>query len=263
MKSFHPFPGATPARGVVRLPSMALPRPLVAITCDRRAAGPTNPPVGKVRHARPEVFLYEAVVARVRAAGGVAVLLPPGDAAGALSVLPYVQAVLVTGGAFDIHPSRYGAVVSARLDRVDEDRTDLELELCRRAVAADLPLLGICGGMQALVVALGGTLVQHVEGHEQANDPTEAAHPMVPHPTAPQALTRLLGPDTNSTHHQAAGDLGPLAPLATAPDGVVEAVWLPGARFVVGVQGHPELRDGALFEALLEAARGRGGVPHP
>ena len=64
-------------------------------------------------------------------------------------------------------------------------------------------------------------------------------------------------------HHQAAGALGPLRPLATAPDGVVEAVWLPGARFVVGVQGHPELRNGALFEALVQAAKGRGGVPHP
>lgn len=238
-------------------------RPLVAITCDRRAAGPTNPPAGKVRHPRPEVYLQEAVVARVRAAGGVAVLLPPGDAPGALALLPLVHAVVVTGGAFDIHPSRYGAAVSARLDRVDEDRTDLELELCRAAVAADLPLLGLCGGMQALVVALGGTLVQHVEGHEQANDPTEAGHALVADLDAPEALTRLLGPDTNSTHHQAAGALGPLRALATAPDGVVEAVWLPGARFVVGVQGHPELRDGALFEALVEAARGRGGVPHP
>lgn len=241
---------------------MAASRPLVAITCDRRSAGPVNPPAGKVRPPRPEVFLYEAVVERVRAAGGVAVLLPPGDPEGALALLLHVQALIVTGGAFDIHPSRYGQAVAARLDRVDEDRTDLELELCRRAVATDLPLLGICGGMQALVVALGGTLLQHVDGHEQVNDPAEAGHALVPSPAAPEALRRLLGPDSNSTHHQAAGSLGPLEALATAPDGVVEAVWLPGARFVVGVQGHPELRDGRLFVALVEAARGRGGVPH-
>jgi putative glutamine amidotransferase len=232
-------------------------QPLVAITCDRRAVGPVNPPAGKVRVGKPEVFVNEAVVARVRDAGGIAVLLPPGDAEGGETLLAQVDALVVTGGAFDIHPSHYGQAVHARLDRVDEGRTDLELRLCRAAVAADLPTLGLCGGMQALVVALGGTLVQHVDGHEQATDPHEAAHPLVVAETAPDSLAGLVGPDSNSTHHQAAGDLGPLAVLARAPDGVVEAVWLPGARFVVGVQGHPELRDGRLFDALVRAAASR------
>lgn len=230
-------------------------RPIVAITCDRRAVGPTNPPPGKVRLGKPEIFVNEAVVARVRAAGGIAVLLPPGDAQGAAALLPHAHALIVTGGAFDIHPLHYGQEVTARLDRTDEGRTQLELELCRLAVHQGLPLLGLCGGMQALVVAMGGTLLQHVEGHEQPNDPSEAGHALVPRPEAPPELAALLGGDSNSTHHQAAGRLGPLRPLAHAPDGVVEAVWLPGARFVVGVQGHPELRDDRLFLALVEAAR--------
>jgi putative glutamine amidotransferase len=236
-------------------------RPLIAITCDRRAEGPTRPPPGKTRLAKPEVFVNEAVVSRVRAAGGVAVLLPPGDVDAAEALLRVVHGVIVTGGAFDIHPARYGRAVSARLDRTDEARTDLELRLCALAVADDIPLLGLCGGMQALVVALGGTLLQHVEGHEQANDPSQAGHPMLPNPVAPPLLAALVGPDTNSTHHQAVENLGPLHPLAHAPDGVVEAVWLPGATFAVGVQGHPELRDDRLFVALVEAARGRCGRP--
>ena len=209
---------------------------------------------GKVRHARPEVFVGEPVVRRVREAGGIAVLLPPGDCPGAAQLLARVDAVIITGGAFDIHPAHYGQAVAARLDRVDEERTGLELLLVKLAVEQNLPMLGLCGGMQAMVVALGGTLLQHVEGHEQATDPTEPWHALHADPGAPVLLRDLVGNDSNSTHHQAAGDLGRLYPLARAPDGIIEAVWLPGPSFCVGVQGHPELRDGRLFAALVQAA---------
>jgi putative glutamine amidotransferase len=227
---------------------------LVAVTCDRRAEGPARPGP-RVRPARPEVFVGESVVMQVRAAGGRAVLLPPGDLDAGIELLDVVGALVITGGAFDIHPHHYGQDVTARLDRVDEDRTLLELGLARAAVERGIPVLGICGGMQALAVALGGTLVQDIRtadptalDHEQATDPATTWHPLVTeHPLMPAAV--------NSTHHQAVADPGPMRVIARAPDGVVEAVELPGARFCVGVQWHPELLDGALFRALVGAGR--------
>lgn len=226
-------------------------RPLVAVTCDRRSAGP-QATGAKVRPPRPEVFVGELVVQRLRAAGAAVVLLPPGDPVPEL--LERVHGLVITGGAFDIHPRHYGEGVTARLDRVDEDRTSMELALARAAFERDLPVLGLCGGMQAMVVAQGGTLWQHVEGHEQATDPVRPAHPLVHDAQAPAWLREALGPDSNSTHHQAVREPGAYAVAARAPDGVVEAVWAPGRRFAVGVQGHPELRAGALFEALVRAA---------
>lgn len=228
--------------------------PLVAVTCDRRAEGPVRTSA-RVRPPRPEIFVGEAVVERVRAAGGGAVLLPPGDLATGLALLDHVGALVITGGAFDIHPRHYGQGVVARLDRVDEDRTSLELGLARAAITRGLPVLGICGGMQALVVAAGGTLLQDIRTadpsaleHEQPTDPATPWHPLVTdHPLMPRAV--------NSTHHQAVDDPGPLRVIARAPDGVVEAVELPGHPFCVGVQWHPELLDGALFAALCAAVR--------
>lgn len=183
-------------------------------------------------------------------------LVPPGDVYGGLMLLNRANALVITGGAHDIHPRHYGQAVEARLDRTDDARTDLELELAREAIGRGIPMLGVCGGMQVMVVAAGGTLIQHVEGHEQATDPAEAWHPLTAESGGPAELLAAIGADGNSTHHQAVGALGPFAVLARAPDGVVEAIYLPGARFCVGVQGHPELRSGGIFETFVAAVRG-------
>lgn len=230
-------------------------RPIIAVTCDRRDLGPASTSL-RVRPARPEVFVNEAVVDRLRAAGATVVLLPPGDAEGALEVLDRVDGLVITGGAHDIHPQHYGQLVTARLDRTDEARTGLELALAAAAIRRGLPTFGLCGGMQAMVVADGGTLIQHVEGHEQDSDPASAWHPLLPEAGAPRELLACLGADSNSTHHQAVGDLGGYSVLARAPDGVIEAIYRSGERFCVGVQGHPELRSCVWFAALVEAARG-------
>lgn len=230
-------------------------RPLLAITCDRRDAGaaPAGP---RVRPPRAQVYVNEVLVARVRAAGAVPVLVPPGDAADIDALLAVVSGVIITGGAMDIHPRHYGQDVVARLDRVEESRTALELPLARACAARGVPLLGICGGMQALAVALGGTLVQdigtQVHGaleHEQPTDPAIPWHPI--EATGPWAA--LVGPAVNSTHHQAVAATGPLDVFARAPDGVVEAVSLAGHPFCLGVQWHPELLDGRLFAALVSS----------
>ncbi len=209
-----------------------------------------------MRPGRAQVYLNESVVERVRAAGGIPVLLPPGDPDAAEALLDRVSALVITGGAFDIHPRHYGQAAVARVDRIEEGRTALELALARAAVERGLPLLGICGGMQALAVALGGTLVQdigtQVPGaleHEQPTDPAAPWHPV----HAEAAWAALFGEVVNSTHHQAVADPGPLAVVGRAPDGVVEAVALPGHPFCVGVQWHPELLDGRLFAALVSS----------
>ncbi len=219
--------------------------PLVLVTCDRRDLGPSHGAANRIRPARPEVFVGENVVMCLTRAGARVVLVPPGQ--DAVPLLDLVDGVVITGGAFDIHPRHYGAAVIARLDRVEEGRTETELGLAAECAARDIPLLGICGGMQAMVVALGGSLVQHVDHHEQPTDPEMPWHPLVhSHPLLPHSA--------NSTHHQAVENPGTLVVIARAPDGVVEAVEAPGARFLLGVQWHPELTDGLIFPAFIAAA---------
>lgn len=246
-------------------------RPIIALTADRRAAGPERPGP-RLRPPRPEVFVAEALVRALRAAGAEVLIVPPLCAdpaalAGRLVEGGLVSGLLISGGAFDIHPRHYGHAVRARLDRTDEERTDLELALARAALERGLPCLGVCGGMQVLAVADGGSLVQDIRAadpaaldHEQPTDPASAAHTVeLLHPSARQ----LFGEDVvhvNSTHHQAVDAPGRGAILGRAPDGTAE-LWMALDRpFAVGVQWHPELladaASGRLFAALVRAAGG-------
>ena len=249
-------------------------RPLIALTADRRPAGPARPGP-RLRPARPEVFVSEALVSALRAAGAEVIVLPPlaGDPASLAAALfgapgrpGPVGGLLISGGAFDIHPRHYGQPVSARLDRTDEDRTALELGLAAAALRHDLPVLGVCGGMQVLAVAAGGALVQDIQtedpaalDHEQPTDPARPAHPVIVEDDVCEAIFGARRLEVNSTHHQAVARGGPLTVAGWAPDGSVELVRVPGARFAVGVQWHPELLADAasarLFSALVEAAR--------
>lgn len=236
---------------------------LLAVTCDRRSLGPA-PDSPRVRPARPEVYLKSAVVEAVRAAGAEPLLVPP--VGPQTDVSAYVHALLsrcdgvvITGGSFDIHPHHYGGRVSGRLDRVDEGRTGLELRLAAACLDQEVPVLGLCGGQQALAVAAGGTLVGDLRQdwpgaseHEQPTDPAEPWHAVL---TEPGILQRVCGLQlrVNSTHHQAVDDPGRLRVTGRAPDGVVEAVELDGHPFCLGVQWHPELLDASLFKALVAA----------
>jgi putative glutamine amidotransferase len=191
-------------------------------------------------------------------AGGIPLILPPGVAMTA-ETLAIFDAVVITGGAFDIHPRHYGAAVQARLDAPSQARTATELTLARLCMDREIPILGICGGLQALAVAAGGTLVQDIHQsipealeHEQPTDPAKAWHPV----RTQGSLSVLLGEhlSVNSTHHQSVLDPGPFSVTGRAPDGVIEALTLPGHRFCVGVQWHPELLgDLRLYQALLQA----------
>ncbi len=207
---------------------------LVAVTCDRRLGRGHDGP--RVRPGRAEVWVSELTLDHLRAAGLTPILLPPGGT-DMETVLGAVAGVVITGGAFDIHPAHYGDAVTARLDRVDQARTGLELALVRECRRRHKPLLGICGGMQALVVGLGGGLLQHVDGHEQDEDPALPGHAITCEPG-----WEWLGGAVNSTHHQAVDPdrLGETTVVARAADGVIEAVAVPRMG-MLGVEWHPEL----------------------
>ena len=241
-------------------------RPVILVTADRRA--PTGMHASpRVRPRRPEAWLLEVYVSAVRSAGGVPLLLPPGDA-DPTEALARVDGVLLTGGHFDIHPRWYGEAVTGRLDRVEDLRTEAELTLARCAIESDKPVLGICGGMQALAVANGGSLIQdlppgHGPGevvHEQPTDPVQGWHAV----RVASRMQALLGDGlvVNSTHHQAVREPGrDFLPSGWAEDGVIEAMHNPNHRFAVGVQWHPELMGDLRLYAALVAACGDGSRP--
>lgn len=232
---------------------------LIGITTSFRENGP-KPVSSRIRPSRPEVFLSQALISRVRNAGGEPVLLPPG---GGCSVMKWamesLDAIIVSGGSFDIHPSLYGQEVSARLDSVQNDRSIFEIDLIRLCVRTNKPLLGICGGMQALAVATGGTLIQDIASqrpdaleHEQPTDPSKGWHTVS---FDDRWFQQIYGNSTafvNSTHHQAVLDSGLCMVSGTTSDGIIEAIRHPELDFCVGVQWHPELLSNTLFQALID-----------
>ncbi|MEU8892010.1 gamma-glutamyl-gamma-aminobutyrate hydrolase family protein [Streptomyces sp. NPDC048442] len=199
----------------------------------------------------------------VQASGGSAVLLPPDDPAYAAQVVARLDALVIAGGP-DVEPVRYGAERDPRTGPPAGRRDAWELALIRAALDDGTPLLGICRGMQLLNVALGGTLVQHLDGHTRAVG-TFGEHPVTPVPGTRYAAV-VPGPDTVPTyHHQAVDRLGDgLVVSAYAADGTVEAVELPGATWALGVQWHPEMgRDLRVMQALVAAAAARGAQAAP
>ncbi len=210
-------------------------------------------------------------IASLEAAGAVVRTLDPEK-----DVLPAALAgcdgVLLTGGA-DVDPSEYGETDRHPTLWLAPERDAYELALTRAALERDMPLLAICRGAQVLNVAAGGSLVQDIpsERHTSIQHSIEQPKDSLAHGvnvTPGTCLAVLLHDqrggraqfDVNSRHHQSVKDTAPgFVVSATAPDGIVEAIEKPDARFCLGVQWHPEnfWRDGrfaALFTGLIEAA---------
>jgi putative glutamine amidotransferase len=185
-----------------------------------------------------------------------------------------IDGLMLTGGE-DIAPSRYGEVAHDTVTAAEPGRDEFEIALVAAARARNLPILAICRGVQVLNVACGGTLVQDIPSqiagalaHSLAvpqHEPYELAHEVWVDKDS--LLARLMRErlvdealEVNSRHHQAVKQVAPgFVATATAPDGVIEAIEDPAARFCLGVQWHPEnfFRTGefrALFEGFLEAA---------
>ena len=182
------------------------------------------------------------------------------------AMLDRIDALIVTGGAFDVDPALYGDAALHPTVSLKAARTAAELGLLHGALARDMPVLGICGGEQLLAVALGGTLIQHIPDsvagaleHEQPNPRHQPGHAITLVPGT--RLAKIVGTATmhvNSAHHQAVATVGPGAAInAYAPDGVIEGIEDPHRRFVLGVQWHPEFLidpgDRRILQAFLAA----------
>jgi putative glutamine amidotransferase len=176
-----------------------------------------------------------------------------------VSTLDGVAGLCLAGGA-DVDPALYGEVRLPETEAPDPDRDRLESALLREALDRDLPVLAICRGLQLLNAVMGGTLAQHIEGHNYRKQ--RDVHEIRIAPGS--RLERILGTHSymvNSRHHQCAAKVAAgLLLAATAPDGVVEALEIPGKRFALAVQWHPEARmsgpDAKLFRAFRDAMAG-------
>jgi putative glutamine amidotransferase len=201
-----------------------------------------------------------AYVEAVGRAGGRPVLLPPAAQA-VPETLGAVAGLILCGGP-DLDPAVYGQERIPATAHLSPERDGPELALVRAALERDVPLLGICRGMQVLNVACGGTLHQHlpdVVGHDgHATTPGHLdAHAVQIAPDT--RIGSILGSQATvmSGHHQGIDRVGEgLIVSARSPDGAIEAVENPDLRFALGVLWHPEQgADGRLFDALIAAAR--------
>ncbi|MFC9283458.1 gamma-glutamyl-gamma-aminobutyrate hydrolase family protein [Streptomyces collinus] len=206
--------------------------------------------------------IHESYVDGVTAAGGRAVVLPPDDRDA--DVLDRLDGLLLPGGV-DLAPHHYGQARHPETDTEQRLRDAAELLLLRGALDRDLPVLGVCRGLQLLAVVHGGSLHQHlpdVLGHT-GHCPREGvfgAHEVEFAPDSVLGSVYGRRARVNSHHHQGIADAGPLRVTARAGDGLVEGAEDPAHRFVVGVQWHPEVSgDHALF-ARFVAACGRPGL---
>lgn len=224
-----------------------------------------QPTIGVTRCSRLDDY-----VASIEQTGAVARLLETDEPPGAL--LGEIDGLLLTGGA-DVDPALYGEVRHPSTEDAEPGRDAHEIDLVRRALAADLPVLAICRGAQVLNVAAGGTLVQDIPSAVSSELAHTIAEPKdgISHSIAVEPGSRLAellcdadaacSCRVNSRHHQSVSRLGEgLVISARAADGVVEAIEMPDARFCIGVQWHPEnfWRSGEfrpLFAAFVAAAR--------
>ncbi|MFF3247777.1 gamma-glutamyl-gamma-aminobutyrate hydrolase family protein [Streptomyces sp. NPDC002870] len=202
----------------------------------------------------PAALLPAGYPRLVQAAGGLAALLPPDDPAQAEVVVSRLDGLVIAGGA-DVEPVRYGAEPEARTGPPARDRDAWELALIRAALASGTPLLGICRGLQLLNVALGGTLVQHLDGHVGGVG-VFGAHTVKPVPGTRYAEIVPEESSVPTYHHQSVDRLADtLVASAHAEDGTVEAVELSGPGWALGVQWHPEAGDDLrVMSALVRAA---------
>ncbi len=240
-------------------------RPLIGIVPDYKEGGKTE------YSARNYYALRANYVEMINKAGGAAVILTY-DYDLIDSYLELLDGIMVVGGYFDIHPGRYGAKTIHPKVKLNDVRENFEHELGSRFIKTNIPMFGICNGMQLLNVLYGGDVIQHIPDeqkfidHEQShldgfNDYNTLYHDVIIEKNS--KLFSLVGEEkikTNSSHHQAAKQEGTgLIVSARAYDGIIEAIENPAHPFCLGVQWHPEFdtsdADRKIFEGFVSAAK--------
>jgi putative glutamine amidotransferase len=216
--------------------------PVVGITADFAEAKAKS---------EPTLFLAQRYYRAVEQAGAAPIVLPALASIMAMrQALGLLDGLLISGGGFDIHPSYYGEKPIRQLGAIKAERTEFELDIADAALQRDLPILGICGGEQALNVVLGGALYQDIAAqlpsaieHEQGEKKSYGGHRVrIPDGTRLRAIVQRASLEVNTTHHQSVSRLGKgLIVNAVADDGVIEGIESTRHRFVIGVQWHPEV----------------------
>jgi putative glutamine amidotransferase len=221
--------------------------------------------------SEPTYFLRARYIRAVEELGGIPLVLPLlADRTTRRRLLKQIDGILLTGSGPDLPPSLYGERQRYPFEIVSDRRASFELDIVNLARQADIPLLGICGGMQAMNVACGGSLYQDLASqisaplqHRQSTPATNLSHTVAIAPgSLLRRIVRSVSMRVNSSHHQSVKAVAPsLVASAVASDGIVEAIESPTRRFFLGIQWHPEflfdrhLLHRRLFEAFLRAAR--------
>jgi putative glutamine amidotransferase len=241
--------------------------PLIGVTTSEVRLAEKVPETPRSDPPRTEMALGLTYLKALQAAGGLPVVIPPLPESAIPAMLEDLDAICLSGGP-DIHPSAYGREPHPALGPTWRELDESELALARAADACGKPILAICRGAQALNVARGGTLFQHLPDevgdsvqHRQREIGSEPSHRIEIEPDS--KLAAAIGDtsiEVNSFHHQAPEQLGrDLRAVAWSPDGVIEGLEDNGERFVIGVQWHAEAlyersEDARLFRAFVAAA---------
>ncbi|HEX2161942.1 MAG TPA: gamma-glutamyl-gamma-aminobutyrate hydrolase family protein [Thermoleophilaceae bacterium] len=242
-------------------------RPLIGVTTSEVRFAARIQQTAQSEPPRREMALGLTYLLAIEAAGGLPVVMPPLELEAIEPLLDRLSGICLSGGP-DLDPTAYSEQPHPHLGPTEPDLDRFELELARRADTRGLPILAICRGMQALNVARGGSLHQHLPDrpgvaidHRQREGGDHAIHDVTIAPGSRLArLMRRDAAEVNSFHHQAIHRIGSgLRAVAWSPDGVIEGIEAPARDFVVGVQWHAEslveLREQArLFRGLVEAA---------
>jgi putative glutamine amidotransferase len=242
-------------------------RPLIGVTTSEMRLPRRTHPLPEGDPPQAEMALGIVYARAVEAAGGLPVVLPPLEEAAIPALVDRLSGVCLSGGP-DLDPAAYEADPDPHLGPVEPDLDAFELAVAQRADTLGIPILGICRGCQALNVARGGTLHQHLPdvtdgsiAHRQRASGRETTHAV--RIEAGSRLASIVGDaelDVNSFHHQAVDRLGRgLRAVAWAPDGVIEGIEDDGQGLYLGVQWHVETlvdrpRHARLFDVLVEAA---------
>lgn len=225
--------------------------------------------VGPREEGSPYVQTRSSYVHAVEVAGGLPVLIPPLGPDALEALLERLDGIMFPGGA-DVDPAEYGEVRQPKTEVVSGlDR--LELAVARWALRSDVPTLGICRGQQVLNVALGGSLIQHLDDHRQPGDRTALTQTLKVTPGSRLAdvfgATRI---EVNTMHHQAVKEVARgLTAVAWAEDGTIEAMESHDHPWLLMVQFHPEelvdfhAPSQRLFTAFVEACRARLATARP